>query len=187
VSKETSLQRVWQFSWSFISALQQLKLMNETPVAGISFPWENIAGAFLRLKSFHPQLNVPVESVRPIMGFYSLATAELPNPDVDLSQRVVQLPIKHKSDYKSLYCAHLDAGVKAGTNELVILYEPRKGFFGGRKPSWHVACYPAGTWQSFFDAVANYSSDKFLWPKALFLYQPGETRVFPASNNLFVA
>ena len=162
--------------------------MNEEqkPVAGETFPWDYVAGFYLCLRSFVPFAEVSEDSVgSAIFGAYGHAEAELPNPDVEPEQRVVTLPIKHKSDYKSLYRAHLDAGVKAGSNKLVLLYEHRRGVFGGHKASFHVAAYPAGTWQSFFDAVSNYASDQFRWPKALFLYQPSSRTAFPAGRNIF--
>lgn len=155
-------------------------------VAGETFPWEYITGFYLCLRSFIPLAEVSGDRVGPaIFGTYGLAKAELPNPDVELDQRVVTLPIKHKSDYKSLCRAHMDAGVKAGSNELILLYEHRRGVFGGHKASFHVAAYPAGTWQGFFDAVGNYTSDQFRWPKALFLYQPSSRTAFPAGRNIF--
>ncbi len=155
-------------------------------VAGKTFPWEYVARFYLRLHSFLPFAEVSGERVgAATLGAYGLAQAELPNPDVEPQQRIVTLPVENKSDYKSLYRAHLDAGVKAGTHELVLLYENRRGLFGGRKPSFHVAAYPAGTWKGFFDAVERYTSDQFRWPKALFLYQPSDIAAFPASANLF--
>lgn len=160
---------------------EQLKL-----VAGKTFPWQYVAGYYLRLRSFTPVAEIYGDKVgSPILGAYALADAELPNPDVEPQQRLVTLPIEHHSDYKSLHRAHLDAGVKAGTNELVLLYEHRSGIFGGRKASFHVAAYPAGTWQGFFDAVSKYAADRFRWPQALFLYQPSSTAAFPAGGNLF--
>ena len=120
-----------------------------------------------------------------ILGAYGLAKAELPNPDAQPDQRIITLPIEDKSDFKSLFRAHLDSNVKEGLTELVVLFENRKGFFGGRKPSFHVAAYPTGTWKGFFDAVANSTPDQFRWPKALFLYQPSSTTVFPASSNIY--
>lgn len=162
--------------------------MSEGPklIAGKTFPWEYIAGYYLRLHSFTPFAEVSGDRVgSAILGAYGIAEAELPNPDIEPRQRVVTLPIEHKSDYKSLYRAHLDAGVKAGRNELVLLYEHRRGVFGGHKASFHVAAYPAGTWQGFFDAVSKYAADQFRWPQALFLYQPSNTTAFPARGNLF--
>ena len=117
---------------------------------------------------------------------YGTIEAELPNPDVDPGQRIVLLPIEHKSDYKSVYRAHLDRGVESGANELIVLYEYRRGLFGRRKPCIHVACYPAGTWQGFFDAVDKYASSEFRWPQPLFLYSPSPSGPFPATTkNLF--
>ncbi len=155
-------------------------------VAGKNFPWDHVAGFYLRLQSFLPFAEMSGERVGAAkLGAFGLALAELPNPDVDAQQRVVTLPVENKSDYKSLYRAHEDADVKAGRNELVILFENRKGMFGGRKPSFHVAAYPAGTWQGFYDAVERSTSEQFRWPEPLFLYQPSEVAPFPATTNRF--
>src|SRR5262249_35039651 len=115
--------------------------------------------------------------------------AELPNPDVDSEQRIIRLRIENNSDYKSISRAHLDPGVKFGANELVILCEYQtRGLFGRLKPCIHVAGYPAGTWQGFFDAVNRYASTEFRWPPPLFLYSPPvrtiPTTPFPASNGI---
>lgn len=156
-------------------------------VAGKNFPWEYIAGFYLRLTTFTPLAEIDGDTVRSgLMGAYGLANVELPNPDVEPNQRVVMLPIEQKSDYKSIYRVHLDSGVSAGTNELIVLYENKKGFLGRRLPSLHVAAYPNGTWLSFFNAVTNYSSDDFQWPEPLFLYQPSSTQVFPSKRNLYM-
>lgn len=157
------------------------------PVAGKSFPWEYIAGYYLRIRCFVPLAEVEGERVGSgVLGAYGLIEAELPNPDVDPEQRIVSLPIEHKSDYKSVYGAHLDSGVQSEENELIALYEHRRGLFGRRKPCIHVACYPAGTWHGFFDAVAKYASSEFRWPQPLFLYQPSPNSPFPATTrNLF--
>jgi hypothetical protein len=56
----------------------------------------------------------------PILGAYGIFNAELPNPDVSPEQRIIQLPIEHKSDYKSVYRANIDQGVKSGANELIV-------------------------------------------------------------------
>jgi hypothetical protein len=159
----------------------------QKPMAGVTFPWEYLDGLYLCLRSFAPWAEVSGDSVgSPYrLPAYGLVEAELPNPDVEPGQRLVTLPIKHKSDYKSLYRAHLDAGVKTGSNELILLYEHRKGLFGGHKASFHLAAYLAGTWQSFFHAVDNYASNQFQWPTALFLYQPSSRTAFPAGRNIF--
>lgn len=157
-------------------------------VAGKNLPWKYIAGFYLRLVSFLPVAKMTGDRVGPAtLGAYGLVQAELPNPEVELQQRILTLPVENKSDYKSLYCAHLDSGIKTGTNELVLLYEYRRGFFGGRRPCFHVAAYPTGTWNRFFDAVDKYASHQFQWPIALFLYQPSPTSVFPAKANIFSA
>jgi len=122
----------------------------EQLVAGKSFPWEYITGFYLRLTNFTPLATIDGDTVgSTAMGAYGLASVELPNPDVEPNQRVVMLPIEQKSDYKSICRAHLDSEVNAGTNELIVLYENRKGFLGRRQPSLHVAAYPNGTWHSF--------------------------------------
>ena len=101
------------------------------------------------------------------------------------SQRIVSLPIKNKSDYKSISRAHIDSGIKNGTNELIILYEHRRNLLGGLRPCLHVALYPSGTWNKFFDAVANYTSQEFKWTNPLILYQPSSSNVFPSTKNIF--
>lgn len=157
-------------------------------IAGKTFPWEHIAGFYLRVQSFLPFVAVSGDRVaRPKLGIYGLVLAELPNPDIEQEERVISLPIENVSDYKSMCRANLDEGLAAGSNELVVFYEPRKGFFGRRKPSFHVAAYPTGTWQSFFEAVMRYEAQKFPWPQALFVYQPGNVVAFPGSANLFSA
>ena len=159
----------------------------ERLIAGKDFPWEYIAGYYLLFSKLLPLAEVVGTTVRGgALGAYGLATVELPNPDIGADQRIITLPVEQKGDYKSIYYAELDSGVKAGTNELVLLYEARKGWLGRRKPSLHVAAYPTGTWLKFFEAVTNYGSADFQWPNALFLYQPGSVSVFPASRNLFV-
>jgi len=156
------------------------------PIAGLNFPWENISGFCLRFVSMMGFAGLEGDRVgSPTLGAYGLAEMELPNPDISAQQRLISVPIKTKGDYKSICRAQLDSGVRDGSIELVIVYEHRRGFFGGAKPGLHVAAYPAGTWEKFFDAVSHYKSQDFVWPSALFLYQPSTTRVFPARNNLF--
>jgi hypothetical protein len=106
---------------------------NSGLIAGLSFPLEYIAGYYMRLHTFTPLAELVLDNVGPpgLMGAYALANVEPPNPDVEPHQRIITLPIKHKSDYKSLCRANIDSGVKAGTNELVLLYEHRRGFWGG--------------------------------------------------------
>jgi hypothetical protein len=156
------------------------------PIAGKQFPWDYISGGYLWLENFLPFSKVEGGRVEPAkLGAFGLAIAELPNPDVAPQQRRITLPIEHKSDYISLIRAHLDSGVRDKTNELVIVYEPRRGWLGGKRACLHVAAYPAGTWKSFFDAVARYAAKEFRWPTALFLYQPSDTQLFPSRDNLF--
>ena len=155
-------------------------------IAGKSFPWHEIAGYYLRVQSFTPFAEISGDKVgSPLLGAYGLVLVELPNPDVDSQQRTVTLPIEHRSDYKSVYRAHLDSGIKAGTNELIMVYEHRRGLFGRRKPCFHVAAHRTGTWQRFFDAVSNYTPNEFQWPEALFLYQPSSKAAFRATSNIF--
>ena len=117
------------------------------------------------------------------MGSYGFVTAELPNPDVEPSQRIITLPIKHKNDYSSIYKAFIDTGVKTGTNELVLVYEHRRNLFGRHKACIHLAAYPKGTWNTFFEAVTNYAAKEFQWPIPLFLFRPSTTRIFPNTLN----
>jgi hypothetical protein len=88
---------------------------NSLPVAGISFPWQYIDGAYLRVRGFAPSADIAGDKVgSPILGAYGIINAELPNPDVNPEQRIVQLPIEHKSDYKSMYARIL---IKASSLE----------------------------------------------------------------------
>lgn len=157
-------------------------------IAGKNFPWEYISGFFLRVHNFLPFSKIEGDKVGPAMlGAYGLLKAQIPNPDVPPEQRIISLPIESKADYKSLFRAHLDSNVQAKLLELVVLFENRKGFFGGRKPSFHVAAFPEGTWRRFYEAVVDSRSDKFQWPNALFLYQPSNVCVFQSAKNLFSA
>jgi hypothetical protein len=162
--------------------------MAELPklTAGINFPWKYIEGLFMLIRSFTPLTQIVSDKVgTSVLGTFGFATAELPNPDVQPSERIVALPIKNKSDYKSLYRGYLDSGIKSGANEMIILYEHRKSLLGGQMPCFHVALYPTGTWSKFFEAVANYKSQEFKWPQPLILYQPSSTNIFPATKNIF--
>ena len=157
-------------------------------VAGKDFPWEYVAGfclLFSELFSFAEVVGHTVQGSK-AFGAYGVASVELPNPDIDANQRMLRLPIENKSDFKSITYAQLDSGVIAGKNELILLFENRKGLFGGRKPSIHVAVFPAGTWLDFFEAVTNYKGADYQWPHALGLYQPGDFTAFHASRNLFM-
>ena len=160
---------------------------NSPPMAGKSFKWQHIAGYCLRVRSFARFSTIEGDTVgSAFLGAYGAIHAELPNPDVNPDQRIMSLPIEHKSDYKSVCRAHFDSGVESGVNELVVLYEHRRGLFGTRKPCMHLACYRAGTWQSFFDAVSKYASAEFRWPQPLFYYAPTPNGPFPATTrNLF--
>lgn len=155
--------------------------------AGRDFPWDNIGGHVLRLERFLPFATMVGDTVKGVsIGSFGEAVVELPNPDVTPEQRLLELPIEHQSDFKSLYRASLDSGVRAKTNEIVLLYELRRGLFGGKRPCLHVACYPTGTWSGFFDSVSRYASNEYKWPNALFTYRPGNTIVFPSvAPNLF--
>jgi hypothetical protein len=151
----------------------------------IDFRWEWIAGLYMRVRNFIPFAKIEGDTVGPptLIG-YGYIFAELPNADVQPEQRIVCLKIQHKSDFKSISNAHLDRGVRSGANELIILYEHRRGLFGTPKPCIHVAGYPAGTWQGYFDAVARYAPAEFSWPPPLFVYAPTAWRVFPPSKGL---
>jgi len=155
-------------------------------IAGVDFPWQNIAGYYMCVRSFTPFADVSGDNVgAPVLNKYGLVYAELPNPDVDEEQRTLCLPIEHKSDYKSFSRAHLDNEIESGINELVVLYEHRKGLFGGKKPCFHIAAFPEGTWETFFEAVDKYSASEFKWPKPLFLFQPSSNIAFPQTTNIF--
>lgn len=156
------------------------------PIAGLDFLWENISGFYMRFVSMINFASLEGDRVgSPTLGSYGQAEMELPNPDISAQQRLITVFIKTKGDYKSICRAQLDRGVRDGSNELVVVYEHRRGFFGGAKPGLHIAAYPAGTWEKFFDAVSHYKSQDFVWPSALYLFQPTTTRVFPAKSNLF--
>ena len=154
--------------------------------AGINFPWKYIEKYFMCVRSFTPLVEILGDKVgHSSLGIFGFVKAELPNPDVELKGRILSLPIKHKSDFKSISRAFLDSGIKDGTNELVILYEHRRNLFGRPKPCFHLAIYPSGTWESFFEAVNNYKVQEFKWPRPLILYQPSNTNIFPTTKNIF--
>jgi hypothetical protein len=162
--------------------------MTNTPelMAGVNFPWKYITGYFMLVRSFTPLTQILGDKVgTSVLGTFGVINAELPNPDVESQQRILSLPIKHKSDFKSIYRAHIDSGIKNGTNELVILYEHRRNLLGRPKACFHVAIYPAGTWNNFFEAVVNYKSQEFKWPRPLLLYQPSPSNIFPTTKNIF--
>ena len=157
--------------------------MSDTPklIAGISFEWRHIAGYYLRVRSFTKLAKVEGDHVvgsKSPLG-YGWIKAELPNPQVDLEQRIVTLPVERKNDYIALCRAHFDSGVTSGANEFVVLYDHHQGLFGRRKSCIHLACYPTGTWQRFFDAVDKYASHEFRWPEPLFFYRPSALVPFP--------
>jgi hypothetical protein len=110
-------------------------LSSSTLQAGIDFRWEWIAGYYMRVRKSIPFATIEGDTVGPptVIG-YGYIIAELPNPEVHPEQRIVCLKIQHKSDFKSISNAHLDRGVKSGANELIILYEHRRGLFGTPKP-----------------------------------------------------
>jgi hypothetical protein len=169
------------------------------PSAGRDFPWDQIAGLFLRVRNFIRFADIDGDTVgRPLLDrFYGSIYAELPTDDVGPEERIVSIPIENKSDYKSVFRANLDSGLKSGVHELVVMceYQTRTGLF--RKtlnPCIHIAGYPAGTWQGFFDAVKRFASAEFHWPPPLFLYSPPVLTLpknpFPiptagVNNNLF--
>lgn len=163
--------------------------MSELPQlhAGIHFPWKQLEGIFMRLDRFTPFSPLDGDKVHgKIMNAYGLAIVELPNPDVTPEQRMVVVPIENPSDYKSVHRAHVDRGIKSGENELILLFEDRRGLFG-RKPSIHVGAFPKGTWAAFFAAVERYEAQQFPWPDALFRYSPSVLPVFKGPNNIFRA
>ena len=168
------------------------------PSAGRDFPWDPIAGLYMRVRDFIRYAKVEGDTVGPAMfGKYGSIYAELPTDDVGPEQRIVAIPIENKGDYKSVFRAHLDSGLKSGVHELVVMceYQTRTGLFRKQlQPCIHVAGYPAGTWQGFFDAVKRFAPAEFHWPPPLFLYSPPvltlPTNPFPIptagfNNNLF--
>jgi hypothetical protein len=140
----------------------------------------------MRVRKFLPIATLNGDNVSEALpgGVCGFVHAELPNPDVEPEKRIVSIPIKNKSDYKSVFRAHLDPGIKSGVNELIVMYVHRRGLFGKHKPCIHVAGYPAGTWRGFFDAVDKYASAEFRWPPPLFLYEPIPNGPFPAGKGL---
>ena len=140
----------------------------------------------MRVRQFFPVATLNGDHVSGALptGVCGFIHAELPNPDLEPEKRIVSIRIENKSDYKSVFRAQLDSGVKSGVNELIILYEHRRGLFGTPKPCIHVAGYPVGTWQGFFEAVDKYASGEFRWPPPLFVYAPTASRVFPPTKNL---
>jgi hypothetical protein len=155
---------------------------DDAPMVGSGpLTWKWLHGHYLRFASF---LDLGEFGGGGLLGF-GIVTAELPNLDVEPEQRFIKFIIQDKSDYESLTHAQIDRGARDGTNELLLAYEYRRGLFGGRRPCLHVAAYPAGTWTSFLDAVSKYAAKAFRWPNALFKYQPSNTQVFPATENIF--
>ena len=150
--------------------------------AGYDFPWDWVEGYFLlfhRLTEFAEIDGTRVGSGA--LGTYGVIAAELSNPDVE--ERVISLPIRSKNEYRAVYQAQLDAGVSNGTNQLILLLQPRKGLFGGKGRALHIAAYPTGVWSGFMDAVASYQASEFRWPTPLFVFQSGGTKVFPETKN----
>jgi hypothetical protein len=161
-------------------------IYTDSLVAGKDFQWKHISGFYMCVRSFSQLAEIVGDKVfDPVAKTYGFLYAELPNPDVDQQKRIIKLPIEHKSDYKSIYRANLDKGLKSDINELIVLYEYRRGLFGRLKPCFHVAAFRKGTWQTFFKAVENYATPEFKWPKPLFLFQPSSSIPFPQTKNLF--
>jgi hypothetical protein len=119
-----------------------------------------------------------------LLGAYGVIQARLPNPDVDREMQSVNVPVQNASDLKSFIRTHLDKGVGDGSNELVMMYLHQKSLLS-KKPSIVLAAFRKGVWDSFFEAVANYKSQEFTWPEALFLYQPTPMGPFKSNSNLF--
>jgi hypothetical protein len=156
-------------------------------IAGKSFPWEYVTGAVLRVSRFvdFTTLDGIARAVAMQGGAYGLLLAEVPDPDRTPDERLISVPIEHRSDCKSLSRAQMDFGVLAGETELVAVYENRRGWFGRKKASLHIAAFSTGTWNKFLDAVACEKAQEFSWPNALFLFQPGRVQLFQAQTNLF--
>lgn len=155
-------------------------------VAGQNVPWKWMHGHFTKVVSFTRLAQFLGEKIgESVMGTYGFVDVELPNPDVSTDKRVISLPIKNKSDYRSLHMAYTDRHVKDGSFEVHLGYEHRRTLLGGFKPCFHIAVYPVGTWQAFYDLVDAYRPKEFTWPKPLFMFQPSNTQVFPMSNNIF--
>lgn len=165
-----------------------ISIMSHEPqlTADIHFPLKAIANLYMLVGNFTAFANLIGNKItNPLIGVYGVVDVELPNPDVEKSQRVIRINIKNKSDFKSLSRAHLDKGLQQGENELILLYEHRRTLFGGILPGFHLALYPNGTWMEFFKAVDAYKSQEFTWPKPLTCFQPSDLRVFPPTTNIF--
>lgn len=148
--------------------------------------WKYVSRYFMCARSFTPLSQFFGDKVgSSVLGTFGFVCTELPNPDVELQTRIIKLPIENKSDYKSIYKAYNDKGVKDGINEVVLIYEERRNLFGRPKACFHVAIYRTGTWSEFFEAVKNYSAHEFIWPRPLILFQPSSTNIFPTSRNIF--
>lgn len=158
--------------------------MEEIRLAGRDFPWAWIQGHFLLFEQLLPFSEVNGDRVgKKILGTHGTVKAQLANPDVDVQMRSVWLPIQNKTDFLSIYRADLDQSVQNGSVQLILLYEGRKSFLGGAKPSLHIGAFTTGVWDQFLAAVDSYSASSFRWPDPLFIFQPGHTKVFPESPN----
>jgi len=156
-------------------------------MAGNHFPWEYIQNRptkVVKLSTFTTYRG-DQDISKPVAGIYGFVFVELPSPDATAEERIINLPIENKSDFRSISIAYYDKGVQEGVNEIVLLYEVRRTLFGGKKPCFHIAIYPEGTWQKFFDKVDEYKVDEFVWPKPLILFQPGNKSAFPITKNIF--
>ena len=163
--------------------------MSQSPqiTAGIDFPIKHIMGYYMLVRNFVPLTSIDINDKvgNAIMGAYGMVHAELPNPDVDESQRLLCIPIKNKSDFKSLQTGYNDKNVQSGDNELVLLYQQRNTFLSAPKASIHLAIYPTGTWLRYFAAVSDYASKEFKWGKPYVKFQPSSINVFPETTNIF--
>ncbi len=159
-------------------------MAGDAPIAGKEFPWALVERYYLRLTHLSPFARLEGDRVvgRGVLGAYGLAEVELPNPDVD--QRLVSLPIEHKDDFRAISLLQLDRGVQSGENEVVIVVIRKRGLVS-RKPSFYLAVYPSGTWQAYFQAVAEYKSQEFRWPEPLLLVAPdSHLAPFPSTANI---
>ena len=149
-------------------------------MAGKSFPWKYIDGYYLRVRLFTRFAEMEGDSVGSgVLGVYGVINAELPNPDVNPEQRIVSVLIEHRATTSPCTGRILILASSQEPMSWSLCTSTGEAYFGRRKPSIYVACYPAGTWQGFSNAVEKYASAEFRWPEPFFLYAPSPNAPFP--------
>ena len=150
---------------------------------GKHFSWRYIEGYHLLVEHLTQMSFEGTEAAGKVMGAYGLLNVSMANPDVSPEARRISLPIEHKADYRALVALTIDSGYADGTNEIVVLYEHRRGLFGRPKPSIHAALYPTGAWKKFYERVEAYDPQGFEWPIPLVRYAPPSLLAFPETPN----